>query len=165
MRLYVKTLDNGLPVKHYSIRLEATLFQGGCQNAGVSHICLLPTFVKDMRRFLSPFFNVAAGIKPKIKRTRARDPKKVLKAAHEAEQEQRLVQRNYRRYGPAWAAKHRYNVVSDKKASKMIGGALKTLREHLLDLKLPTKSAGLAAERVLENAMYQALADTSSTTL
>lgn len=157
VRLYIKTYDNEHPIERHSTRLEATLFRGGCQKASVSHICLLPTFVKHMRRYLSPFFHVAAGIKLKIKRSRTGNPLKKSKAIHEVEKERLLVERSYKRFGASWAAWHGYNVISDKAASKMIGNALKTLREHLLGLKLPDKSAELATDQLAELAMYQAL--------
>jgi hypothetical protein len=70
VRLYIKTktIEDGkpIPITRHSVRLEITLFGGGCQRAKVHQIGLIPDFSIRMRRYLSPFLNVAKGIKPQI---------------------------------------------------------------------------------------------------
>ena len=79
VRLYIKTIDNKKPIERHSVRLEVTLSRGGCQLAKVHRVGMLPDFAKSMRRHLSPFLNVAKGIKAETKRVRAKDSIKPLK--------------------------------------------------------------------------------------
>lgn len=156
VRLYVKTLDNKLPVKgQHSTRLEITLNRGGCQNAGINRVCLLPGFAKIVRSYLSPFFKVATGIKPKITRSRAMTPDKAAKATCEAAKARKSAKRTYERYGAAVAAKHGQAIVIDRRASDAVGGALKGLREQLSGLELPNNSAELLERWGAESLMYQ----------
>ncbi len=141
VRLYVKTHDNKQPLQRHCVRLEATLAAGGCQNALVSRVSMLPDFGDRMRSYLSRFLYVAAGIKPKIKRSRATLPESITKAAHAANKESEKVKRAWNSYGASWAAKHDYQVISDVEANRMIGGALKTLRDELSRLVAPQKRA------------------------
>jgi hypothetical protein len=144
VKAYHKTLDNKKPViGQHSTRIEATLGRGGCQLAGVSHVCQLPDFAKDIRRHLSPFFKVAAGIKPEVPRSRTKTPAKIEKAAHEVAKKRSKAARDYQRYGAASAAKSGRKIVIDRDLSNAIGGALKTLRGQLIRLQLPEKSAEL----------------------
>lgn len=150
IRLYIKTLDNKLPLARHSTRLEITLNRGGCQDAGINRVCLLPGFAKTVRRYLSPFFKVAAGIKPRIRRTRTTNTEKAKKAAYEADKSYQSVKRAYEKFGAASAAKNGKKIAPDRLASATIGGALKGLREQLIGLKLPENSAALL-ERWGEN--------------
>jgi hypothetical protein len=157
VRLYIKTLDDGEPIDQHCVRIEATLDLGGCQRAGVHRVGLLPRFVDNMRRYLSPFFNVAAGIKPKIKRTRTRNPARAKDALKAADKERARVDRNWRNYGAAWAAKHGYSIVPDTETNGLIGLALKELREVLMGLTLPPKVADWPAWEEEQFLMYQIL--------
>lgn len=143
VRAYVKTLDNKHPIDRHSARIEVTLDRGGCQTAGVNRVCLLPSFAKKIRSGLSPFFRVAAGIKPTIKRTRTKNQAKIDKAAHEGDRVRRKAKRDYERYGAAAAHKHGNRIIIDHDVSNAIGGALKALREQLTGLQLPLNSAEL----------------------
>ncbi|MBU1264040.1 MAG: hypothetical protein KJ946_05395 [Gammaproteobacteria bacterium] len=159
VRLYIKTLDNKRPIDRHSVRLEITFNRGGCQKAGINRVCLLPMFAKKARRYLSPFFNVAMGIKPKIKRTRTKNPETAAKAAREAEKEQRRVLRSYNLYGAAWAGQKGYRVVPDKQFSIMTGKGLKGLRDQLMELKLPENSAELVERWGPNSLMYRGVND------
>jgi hypothetical protein len=141
VRLYIKIKDNEQPIDPHCVRIEATLDRGGCQLAGVHRVGLLPIFADNMRRYLSPFFNVAAGIKPKIKRTRSKDPARVLDAVKAADRERAKAERNWGQYGSAWAAKHGYRIVPDTETNGLIGLALKDLRDDLMGLTAPRKVA------------------------
>lgn len=159
VRLYVKTLDNKRPIDRHSTRLEITLNRGGCQNAGVNRVCLLPAFSKRVRSYLAPFFRVAAGIKADVVRTRTKNPEKARRAEQEAAKARQRADRAYARYGAAWAAKHRNKVVPDRAASAGIGGALKGLREQLADLRLPENSAELLERWGPESLMYLGISE------
>jgi hypothetical protein len=143
VRLYIKTktIVDGkpIPITQHSVRLEVTLFPGGCQNAKVHQIGLIPDFAVRMRRYLFPFLNVAKGIKPQIKRTRTKNPTKAQLAEKEAERERKRVERHWKRYGAAWAAKHGYKIVPDADTNRLIGSGLKGLQDDLKRLKLTKK--------------------------
>lgn len=142
VRLYRKSLDNKKPLTgQHSVRLEATLERGACQEFDLHRIAELPQFADRMRRELSDCFFVAEGIKPKIRQSRAKTPAKAQKALREAEAEQRRVEREWERYGAQWAAKHGYEAQPDTEATRAIGVALKRLREKMLPLKLTQKVA------------------------
>lgn len=141
VRLYIKEKDYKKPIEEHSVRIEATLYRGGCQKANVHRVGLLPVFGKELRRYLSPFFNVSNGIKPKIKRTRIKDPKKAKMALIAADKERVRVERNWNKYGAAWAAKHGYHITPDTKTNCLTGAALKGLRESLMRLSVPEKVA------------------------
>ncbi len=137
VRLYVKTKDKHISPVIPSTRIEATLNRGGCQQAGVPRLESLPDFASRLRRYISPFFEVTKGIKPKITRTRSTSPGRLSKAAHDAKKEQDRIKRSWSRFGAAWAAKHGYKTVPDTQANRMIGGALNALRRDLIKLRLP----------------------------
>lgn len=141
VRLYIKKLDNKKPIKEHSVRLEATLFGGGCQNAGLYRVAELPQFADMLRRYLSKFLYVAKGIKPVLKRSRANDPEKAAKAANEAAKERRRIDRAWQQKGAAWAAKNDYATIPDAVTNRLIGGALKSLRDDVRMLKLAGKVA------------------------
>lgn len=143
VRLYIKTKTivdgKSIPITRHSVRLEITLFAGGCQRAKVHQIGLIPDFAVRMRRYLFPFLNVAKGIKPQIKRTRTKNPTKAQLAEKEAERERKRVERHWNRYGAAWAARHGYKIVPDADTNRLIGGGLKGLQDDLKRLKLTKK--------------------------
>lgn len=155
VRLYIKTIDNKRPVSRHSVRLEVNLGRGGCQLARVHRVGLLPVFANDLRRYLSPFFNVAAGIKPKLKRTRSKDPVRVRESERLAEKERIGVERNWLRYGAAWASQHGHRVVPDVKTNRLVGVALKGLRERLTALEAPRKVAGWRGWVEVQGLMYE----------
>ena len=142
VRLYIKTLDNNEPLKgQHSVRIEPTLFGGGSQNAGLYRVAELPQFAEMLRRYLSKFVYVAKGIKPVLKRSRANDPEKATKALYAAAKEQRRVDRAWQQKGAAWAAKHQYDTIPDADTNRLIGTALKSLRDDVCKLKLTRKVA------------------------
>lgn len=155
IRLYVKTHDNKEPVPQHSVRLELTLMRGGCQRANTHRMCLLPAYLHNIRRNTSKAFRVAQGIKPNIKRTRATSAARLTKAETARQTEWRKVERNFATYGAIWAGEHGYRIDPDKEASKLVGDALKQLREKFLALKLPEKSADLPAKWDFHSGMYQ----------
>lgn len=165
IRLYIKTHDNKQPVLQQSVRLELTMTRGGCQMANTHRMCLLPNYLHNIRRNTSKAFQIAAGIKPNIKRTRATKAARLAKAEKEAAKERRKVERAYAKYGACWVGEHGYRVVPDTTASAMIGNALKQLREQFLALKLPEESAELPAKWDYNSDMYQGVADRSADTL
>ena len=139
VRLYIKTLDNGKSIGRHSVRLEITLSRGGCQRAKVQRVGLFPIFAKNMRRYLSPFLNVAKGIKPEVKRIRSKNPVKLDIAASKAVKEQARAERNWKCYGAAWAANHDYRIIPDTDTNRLIGSGLKGLQDSLRKLKLTRK--------------------------
>jgi hypothetical protein len=154
VRLYIKDSDNKIPLTgQHSVRLEVTLFVGDCQKIGLNRVAELPKFVDGMRRYNSPFFHVAAGIKTKIVRSRANKPARVARAAHKKQLELDRVGRAWQHKGSAWAAKHGYAVIPDTKANRMIGIALKNLRDELLPLKLTRNVAEHPGYEVLQRSV------------
>jgi hypothetical protein len=154
VRLYIKTFDNGKPVDKdgkpvdkddepvpHVVRLESTLFRGGCQNIELHRVADLPIFADNLRRELSRYLYAVKGIKPKIKRVRSSDPVKAKRAAHVAALEVAKVQRNWDKLGAAWAAKWDYATIPDTTTNRLIGSALKGLRDDLKTLKLTRKVA------------------------
>lgn len=141
VRLYIKTIDDEKPIERHCVRLEVTLFCGGCHRAQLFWVGNLPRFIAGMRPYLSPFLNVAKGIKPSIKRTRSKDPAKALKATYSATKEKARVERWWKQCGSAWAAKHNYKVIADADTNRLIGGGLKNLQDRLRQLKLTRKVA------------------------
>jgi hypothetical protein len=139
VRLYIKTIDDKKPIDRHSVRLEITLLGGGCHRAKLFWIGNLPRFFKNMRSYLSPFLNVAKGIKPEIARVRSKDPKKTLKAASEAAKEKARVEQRWNKYGSAWAAEHRYKTIPDAETNRFIGKGLGRLQDKLKSLKLTRK--------------------------
>ncbi len=149
VRLYRKNMDNNAPLEgQHSVRLEAKLDRGACQDFDLHRIAELPQFADKMRRELSNCFFVAAGIKPKIKRSRANAPEKAKKAAKSVEYEKQRVDTAWQRYGAQWAAAHGYGVAPDTTANRAIGVALKQLREQMRGLKLTQKVAELPSYEV-----------------
>lgn len=149
VRLYRKSMDNHAPLNgQHSIRLEATLERGGCQEFDLHRIAELPQFADRMRRELSDCFFVAEGIKPKVRRSRANTPTKAQEALRAVEIEQGRVGLAWGRYGAQWAEKHGYEANPDTTANRAIGVALKQLREQMLGLKLTQKVAEISSYEV-----------------
>ena len=147
IRLYTKKIDNKKPLKTHCVRLEITLLRGGCQNLGVNRIFMLPKFVIDMRKTLSPYFSVAKYIKPSSKRaSRSKDPIK-LAIINKASASEDIKLRKYSdRYGVAWALKHDYPVQPDSEVNRFIGQGLKKLRENLSKLTWKDYKAEIVAK-------------------
>jgi hypothetical protein len=162
VRLYIKTTDDKRPIDRHCVRIEATLHRGGCQYADVHRVGLLPHFADNLRRYLSPFFNIAAGIKPKIKRTRTKDPAKAREAARIVDKERARAGRNWTTYGAAWAAKYGYRIIQDTKTNRLVGVALKGLRDSLTGLSVPAKVADWPAWVEAQTAIYQGIGDVES---
>lgn len=142
VRLYIKTIDNKKPKELHSVRLEVTLLRGGCQRAKLFWMGTLPRFIGNMRRYLSPFLNVAKGIKPQVKRVRSKKPIKALKAASAAAKEQSRIDRHWKSCGAAWAAKHRYKIIPDAETNRLIGRAIGGVAGEFGKAKIDRKSAG-----------------------
>ena len=138
VKLYVKTEDKHISPVIPSTRIEITLDRGGCQNAELTRLTTLPSLAPRLRRYLSPFFDVACAIQPKIRRNRTTTPLKRIKAEHRAALESERTDRNWRKYGATWAAKHHYRALPDREVNRMIGGALNALRRDLMKLKSPS---------------------------
>lgn len=137
VRLYVKTKDKHITPVTPATRIEITLNRGGCHKAGVTRLESLPAFAPNVRRYVSPFFEIAKGIQPKVQRVRSSNPLKMSQAADNAKNEQNRVERNWKLYGASWAALHDYKAIPDREANRLIGGALNELRRDLMKLKLP----------------------------
>ena len=117
------------------MRLEVTLGLGGCQNAGVNRLFMLPKFVNEMRKTLSPYFSVAKYIKPTSKRaTRSKDPDEIAKIKKANTKEEIKFRKRWERYGVSWALKHHFAVQPDSEVNRFIGQGLKKLRENLSKL-------------------------------
>lgn len=155
VRLYIKSQDNRQSIDQHTVRLEATLFGGGCQNAGLYRVAELPQFADQMRRHLSKFLYVAAGIKPKLKRVRTNTPERAARATREALKEHSRVDMAWRQKGAAWAAKHGYATTPDVVTNRVIGNALKGLRDALIGLELTQKVAEHAGYEVLQKPVNQ----------
>lgn len=137
VRLYVKTKDKHIAPFSPSVRLEATFDRGGCQQAGIARLKDFPSFAECSRKYLSPFFELATGIKPKIKRARVKTPSKGASLALANLRERERVERAWKKYGATWAVKRRYKVIPDKDGNRLVGTALNELRRMLKKLKLP----------------------------
>jgi hypothetical protein len=142
VRLYVKKQDKFRQVSQHSVRLEVTLFEGGCQNIDLHRLAELPQFADVLRKYLSRFLFVASGIKPKLKRMdRATTNSKREQLQRLNDREQARVARNWERYGAIWCSKHDYSPIPDTESNRKIGIALKRLRKRLQSLKLTQKVA------------------------
>jgi hypothetical protein len=140
-RLYLKTLDQGRPVERPSVRLEATLSMTACSDVNLAAAWQLATFGPDLRRTLAPCFQVAAGIKPKLKRVRHVEGTTIAQKTEAANAKEVLkVEQAWMRQGAMWAVMNGYAIVPDKVVHKRIGDALRRLGEHLARLKLPENS-------------------------
>jgi hypothetical protein len=141
VRLYIKTQDNEEPIKEHSVRLEITLSQTACVLAKVDRIWMIPGFSKSMRRYLSPFVNVAKGIKPQIRRNRFTNSARQRDADLKAEKERKRAKRGWEQYGAAWAAEHGYKIAPDADTNRLIGSGLKGLQDKMKGLKMTEKVA------------------------
>jgi hypothetical protein len=136
VRLYVKKEDAHINPFPPSTRIEVTWNRGGCQVAGIKRLKTLPAFAPNLRTYISPFLDLATGIKPKVRRVRSKNPAKMIVAEREAKKEGVRVMRNWQKYGASWAAKHGYKTIPDRHGNKLIGTALNELRRNLMKLKL-----------------------------
>lgn len=140
MRLYIKKDDPNRIVDFPSVRLEATLSSGACQDFGVSRLWQLVDLIPSVRKTLSPYFFVADGIKPKLIRIRNAEGKAGRRDTTLNKRETNKVERAWRYRGAMWAAENGYNVDPHKEANKRIGDALGKLQDGLKSLKLPENS-------------------------
>jgi hypothetical protein len=165
IRLYIKGVKEGWPVENQFVRLEATLNRKGCQTALVHRLALLLAFMAQSRQYLSPLFQVADGIKPTIKRVRSNNPSAVEAAALEAKVTRVKDDKAWERYGAAWAVKHKRKLSPHTQANRVIGEALKGLREQLMTLELPAKVAENPSLLADFRSIYQPLIRDSRATL
>lgn len=154
-RLYIKTDDNKKPIKRHSVRYEATFNRGGCQDAQLHTIVLLPDFICRMRDEMSHLFFVADGFSHGLPRVRSKNPEKLEKAETNAEKKLKSSERNWVKYGAAWGVRHGYKLRPNAKANLMIGNALKSLRERYMSVELPENVADVYKEAKEYIALYQ----------
>jgi len=114
--------------RHYGIALDEIPKSGKWIIAAKSNftIEMLPKLFESLRVYLSPFFQIARGIKPDLNRSITE------KSRLEADKEVVKCENGWRKYGTAWAAKHGYSLIPDSSANQMIGYALKDLQKCLL---------------------------------
>lgn len=140
-RLYLKTMDRGGAVERPSVRLEVSMNMTACSRAHLAKAWQLATFGQDLRRTLMPCFQIAAGIKPKLKRMRHLEGTRIARETEAANaKEINRVERFWLRQGAMWAVQNGYSIVPDKVAHKRIGNALHRLGDHVAQLKLPENS-------------------------
>ncbi len=155
VRLYIKTLDNNMPVAQHCVRLEVTLPRAACQDHAVWRLYMLPNFGQNMRKLLSPLFSFAKGIKPDVTRCRAKSPQTQLASQAAARTAAMREKRCFERSGAMSAVQRKKKVEADVYANRLYGKALKGLREKLLKLRLPENVADLAAWQQRDSLMYQ----------
>ena len=96
---------------------------------GPFRLHMLPRLFGETRRYLSKFFCVAEGIKPKPKRTRAAGTT-AARIASANNSEAARVSRKWITYGASWANKHAYGIKPNVQANKQIGRALDEFQRH-----------------------------------
>lgn len=137
-RLYMKVKDNGMPVAFPSVRLEATLSMTACWLVGLNYAFHLAEFSRRARRVLSPHFQITAGIKPGLKRSRAAVGTRLRDKTEASNRTQaERIEKLWRGRGAMGAFRLGLKTIPDKQANKRIGDALDRLRDHLAPLKLP----------------------------
>lgn len=145
-RLYMKVEDQKKPVQFPSVRLEVTLGMTACWHVGLEYAFHLADFSRNVRRVLSPHFNIAAGIKPRSKRSRAAaGTRRHAKADAYNHREAERAVRVWRKKGAMGAFRLAIETIPNKEAHKRIGDALDRLRGQLAPLKLPEFSRADAA--------------------
>jgi hypothetical protein len=140
IRAYIKDRDDKQELERHFVRIEVTLRRGGCQQANIHRLGQLPEFAPDLRHFLTRFFCIAEGIKPRISRTRSKDPAQLRTAEHAAQKERARVERAWKKHGAMWAAKHGYQIIPDARMNRLFGAALDRLRDKFMTLIAPQKS-------------------------
>jgi hypothetical protein len=140
-RLYIKNRDGNGIFERPCVRLEATFSMAECSNLGLAKAWQLTTFGTNLRRALSPCFQIVDGIKPKLKRARhkagsATDKK--TQAYNDREATKTRV--GWDNGGAMWAANRDYATSSHHEARRRIGDALHRLGKHLKKLKLAQNS-------------------------
>ncbi len=113
VRLYVKTQDNARLVWPHFVRLEVTLSGGGCQMAGVNRVGLLPHFINTvgLRRYLTPFSPLGRALERKLCVACSKDHQSRAAVTKKAAKQQAQLDRDYARWGSAWAAKNGHKII------------------------------------------------------
>lgn len=140
-RLYIKQHDGNGPFDRPCVRLETTLSMAGCSDVGLAKAWQLATFGGELRRVLSPCFQIADAIKPSLKRARHK-PGSNIGNKTIAHNERELVKTltGWRKGGAMWAANRGYQVSPHREANRRIGDALHRLGKQLTKLKPPENS-------------------------
>lgn len=132
MRLYIKEFDQDLPVDRPSVRLEVSLNERACADLGLKTVRDWVTFSPKLRKNLSPFFRVADGVLPKLKRvspTAGAAHKRRLHQMNRREQE-RVVEQ-FSKKGAPWALMKRYKIRRNLEFSNRVGSALADLQKRI----------------------------------
>lgn len=140
-RLYIKDRDGNGIFERPCVRLEATLSMAQCSNVGLAKAWQLATFGDNLRRVLSPCFQIVDSIKPKLKRARHKagsNTDKKTQAHNDREVTKTCA--GWDKGGAMWAANRHYAVSSHHEARRRIGDALHRLGKHLKKLKLAKNS-------------------------
>lgn len=131
MRLYMKTLDHAKPVSHPSVRLEVTFGEGECTELGLRRLCEWPFFAVRVRRIISPFFQVADGVKPKTVRIPAKASKATRRRLlQKSRREPRRAKEQFAKKGAPWAVAKGYAIARNREFSRRVGGALSELKRR-----------------------------------
>lgn len=120
MALYIKTINNGLPVGQPWVRMEARLQDSGPAQAGLDRFGMLPHFAKHLRAYLAPMFSIATGYK-KAESIGGRgippDP--------------------WHSWGAQWNGNGQVKLQPDSEANILVGTALNELRDSLERIPIP----------------------------
>ncbi|SDC80516.1 hypothetical protein SAMN05428966_102375 [Massilia sp. PDC64] len=165
-KLYIKDRDGNRVFERPCVRLEATLSMGGCSDVGLAKAWQLATFGDHLRRVLSPCFQIADGIKPKLKRARHKpgsDTDKKTRAYNERQLSK--TRAGWDKGGAMWAAKRAYAVHPHHEARRRIGDALHRLGKQLTKLKLSENSREVMEHVSAENRMLLEVDDFRASSL
>lgn len=159
-RLYIKDHDRNAAFERPCVRMEATFSMAQCSDVGLAKAWQLATFGGDLRRVLSPCFQIINDIKPKLKRVRHKPGSDTYKRTQMLNDREKTKSRvGWTQGGAMWAAKRGYGVSPHHEARRRIGDALHRLGVQLTKLKLAENSRA-ALELVLpENRMVLEVAD------
>lgn len=143
VKLYVKTLDNGRPVPRPFVRLEVKLMRGALQLALANYVGLLPRFMADLRRYVTPYFWIASGVSlanlPRLDRW-VPGPRRDA-AMKEAARSQARLDSDWDRFGAPMAYRNRMRgrlvLRPDAQANRRIGKALSNLQAAMKALQPP----------------------------
>lgn len=165
-RLYIKCDDTRKRIPQW-VRLEATFNRGGCQEQGVQHLWQLVPFAAKSRRNLSPFFNIASGIKPRLRRVDrfTKGTARHLAAVKANKVAVAKATRGWARRGAMWAAEHGLKTTPHREANARIGKALDRLRIELSTLKLPNFSPDVTPDYEQKPVKNQCLEGRSDSSL
>lgn len=139
VRLYKKTYEDK-KLKDM-IRIEISLHRGGCQEAGVYRLVLLPSFIKNMRSYLSAYFCISKGVRHE-RLTRSKNLDKIATSSAKRIKDES----SYESYGALWLMNKGKESIPDSEANRWMGQGLKKLRENLLGLSVPDLLVNKVAE-------------------